>query len=91
MLLKYFFNTVKEVLSSLFLPGFSIARILDIFNIDGNMPAMSDLLMAKVIWDAKAAGLILRNFILVSLKPLDDEFLDFLMILTTSPLSLIHI
>ena len=66
------------MLSSLFLPGFRIGRILDIFNIDGNTPAMSDLLMAKVMWDAKAAGLIFRNFILVSLNPLDDEFLDFL-------------
>ena len=48
------------------------------------MPAMSDLLIAKVMWEEKAVGLIFRNFILVSLKPLDDEFLDFLMILTTS-------
>ena len=50
------------------------------------MLAMRDLLMAKVLWDANAAGLILRNFILVSLKPLDDELLDFLMMLTTSPI-----
>ena len=40
--------------------------------------------MAKVICEAKAVGLILRNFILVSLKPLDEELLDFLMMLTTS-------
>ena len=47
---------------------------------------MRDLLMAKVIWDANSTGLILRNFILVLLKPLDDELLDFLMMLTTSPI-----
>ena len=37
---------------------------------------MSDLVMANVIWEAEAVGLILRNFILVSLKPLNDELLD---------------
>ena len=33
----------------------------------------------------EAVGLIFRNFMLVSLKPLDDELLDFFMMLTTSP------
>ena len=42
--------------------------------------------MANVICEAKAVGLILRNFMLVSLKPLDEELLDFLMMLTTSPI-----
>ena len=51
----------------------------------GNIPAMSDLLMAKFIWVAKAVGLIFRNFMLLSLKPLDDELLDFLMMFTTTP------
>ena len=40
--------------------------------------------MAKVICEANAVGLILRNFILVSLKPLDEELLDFLIMFTTS-------
>ena len=75
-----------EVLSNLTLPCFNMGRILEIFSIDGNMPAISDLLMANVIWEAKAVGLILRNFILVSLKPLDDKLLDFLMMFKTSPI-----
>ena len=72
-----------DVLSNLSLPCFNMGRILDIFNINGKIPAMSDLLIANVIWGAKAVGLILRNFILVSLKPLDDELLDFLMMFKT--------
>ena len=67
------------------MPCFNIGRILDILRIDGNISAISDLLMANVMCWAKAVGLILRNFMLVSLKPLDDELLDFLMILVTPP------
>ena len=55
------------------------------------MPAISGLLMANVIWEANIVCLLLRNFILVSLKPLNDELLDFLMIFTTSPTVMVGI
>ena len=48
------------------------------------MPSIKDLFMAKAIAGANALGLILKNLILVSLWPLDDKFLECLIIFITS-------
>ena len=58
-------------------PCFSIGRIQEVLRISGNFPAISDLLIANAMWGAHAFGDIFRNFMLVSLNPLADEFFDF--------------
>ena len=59
-------------------PCLSMGRILDVLRISGNLPAFNDLLIANAIKGAQAFGVIFKNFILVSLNPRADEFLDFL-------------
>ena len=50
---------------------------------DGNLPDNDDHFIAKAMCGTNVSGLSLRNIMIVSLWPLDDELLDCIIILLT--------